>query len=107
MPGPAVLTFSEMLGVPPLEGAEVFIDIDAFLEVEGHLVALRDLVGALDAVVVEALDEGAFVGEAGELVVGLGGGGGTLYYSNWKGTSLQRLRWFSGRSRRCMAWRGT
>ena len=103
MPGPAVLILSEMFGIPPLEGAEVFIDLDAFLEVEGHLVALRDLVGTLHSVVVETLGEGAFVGEAGELVVGLGGGGGTLYYSNWKGTSLQRLRWFSGRSRRCMA----
>ena len=107
MPGPAVLAFGEVLGVPLLESAEVFIDLDAFLEVEGHLVALRDLVGALDSVVVEALGEGALVGEAGELVVGLRGGGGTLYYSNWKGTSLHRLRWFSGRSRRCMAWRGT
>ena len=33
MPGPAVFILSEVFGVPSLEGAEVFIDLDAFLEV--------------------------------------------------------------------------
>lgn len=106
MPLPAVLVLCEVFGVPPLEGAEVFIDLEALVIVFGHLQALGNLVGSLGSVVVEALDEGAFVGEAGELGVGLHGTQSTLYSSNSKGTSLMRLMWFSGRSLRCKEWRG-
>ena len=102
MPLPAVLVLCEVLGVPSLEGAEVFIDLEALVVVFGNLQALGHLVGSLCSVVVEALDEGAFVRETGELVVSLHKTESTLYSSNSKGTSLMRLRWFSGRSLSCM-----
>lgn len=70
----AVVALSEALGVPPLEGAEVLVEGHALVEVLNELVALRHLDGALQAVVVEALHEGALVGQAGQLVIGLNGG---------------------------------
>lgn len=89
-----------MLGVDPLQQSEVFVDLQAFLEKPIDLNALRHLKGTLVAVVIVALSESAFVGEAWEFVVGLDRFMGTLYSWNSKGTSLTRLRWFSGRSRR-------
>jgi len=50
--------------VPPLEGAEVLVEGGALVEVLEELVAFGDLNCSLDAVVVEALVESAFVGEA-------------------------------------------
>ena len=43
MPISAVLTLSEMLGVPLLQCCEIFIDLKALLEVCSHLVAFRHL----------------------------------------------------------------
>jgi hypothetical protein len=87
-----VLTLSEMLGVPALKEAEVFIDCEAFLQELPHLKAFGDLVGAQHSIVIEALDQSAFVGKAGELVVGLFRNTSTRYSWNSKGTSLTRLR---------------
>jgi hypothetical protein len=99
---PAVLALSKAFGVPPLESAEVLVEGDALVEVLEKLVALGHLDGALDAVGVEALREGPLVGQAGQLVIGLGKARSTRYSWKAKGTSFTRFRWFSGRSRRCM-----
>lgn len=101
-----VVALCEVFGVDAFEESEVLIDVDALLQVVGHLGALGHLQGSVDAVVVEALGEGAFVGQAGQFLVGLGGGSGTRYSWKAKGTSLVRLTWFSGRSRRCRWLRG-
>jgi len=71
VPGSAELALGEMLGVPFLEGGEVLVDGEALVEVDGHLLAFGHLVGALHSVVIEALGQSAFVGQARELVVGL------------------------------------
>lgn len=68
---PAVFVLGEVLGVPSLHQSEVFIDGEAVTQEFAHLEALWYLVSSLDAIVINALDKGAFVGEAGELVVGL------------------------------------
>ena len=60
------------------------------------------LFSTIESVVVDALDVGAFVGEAGELIVGLCNCIVTRYSSNLKGMLFSILRWFSGRSLRCM-----
>jgi hypothetical protein len=65
-----------------------------------QLVALGYLEGSLDSVVVEALGEGALVGQAGQLIIGLVRIKATLYSWKANGTSFTRLRWFSGRSLR-------
>jgi hypothetical protein len=98
----AVVALSKALGVPPLEGAEVLVEGDALVEVLQELVAFGHLDCSLDAVVVEALGEGALVGEAGQLVIGLSIATDTRYSWKANGTSFTRFRWFSGRSRKCM-----
>lgn len=103
---PAVLAFCEVFRVQAFQESEVFIDGDALFEILFHLHAFGHPPAVVDPVVIVALYEGAFVGEAGEFVVGLFGDRGTRYSWNSKGTSLTLLRWFWGRSLRCMAWRG-
>jgi hypothetical protein len=68
---PGILVFCEVFWVPAFEQSEIFIDLDALTEVIGHLSTLGNLIGSLDAVVVDALNVGAFVGEAGQLLIGL------------------------------------
>lgn len=98
---PAVLAFSEALRVPLLEEAEILVEGDALFEVGFHLTALGHLNGSLHAVSVEALNKSALVWQTGQFVIGLNQQGNTRYSWNSKGTSFTRLRWFSGRSRRC------
>ena len=86
--------------MPLLHHSEELIDVNAVVEEGLDVGALGHLATALDSVIVEAVSIGAFVGEAGKLVVGLRGRGCTLYSSNLKGTLLAFLRWFSGRSLR-------
>ncbi len=88
--------------MPLLEGAEVFIDFDAFVEVGLQLLALWHFVRAAYSVVIHTLDVCSLVWQAGQLIVGLSNNTLTRYSWNAKGTSLTRFRWFSGRSRRCM-----
>jgi hypothetical protein len=96
----AVGVFSEVFRVDALQHSEVFVNFDALAEKVSHLGAFGYLVGAQQSVVIQTLHVGAFVGEAGQLLVGLSVKRLTLYSWNSKGTSLQRLRWFSGISRR-------
>jgi hypothetical protein len=67
----AVLTLSKAFGVPLLQGAEVFIDFDAFVEIILELFALGNFIGASDSVVIKALGKCSFVWEAGQFIVGL------------------------------------
>jgi hypothetical protein len=67
----AVFALSEVFRVDPLQHSEVFVYLQAFPEKLVHLHAFRDLQGALVAIVIVALNEGAFVGETWEFVVGL------------------------------------
>lgn len=60
-----VLTLGEALGSNPLQNSEVFVDLDALLEIGEELLALGYFEGSPDSVVVEALGKGALVGEAG------------------------------------------
>ena len=66
-----VLALSEVLWVPLLQHTEVFVNTDAFIEILGHLTAFRHFSGTSQSVVVDALQEGSLVGQAGELIVGL------------------------------------
>lgn len=70
------------------------------------MLAFGHLVGAFQAVGVETVGPGSFVGEAGEVVIGLVVGVHTRYSWKAKGTSLTLRRWFSGRSRRWSELRG-
>ena len=88
--------------MPLLQCAKVIIDFDAFVEVGLELFALRHFDGASHSVVINALDVCSFVWQAGQLIVGLSKLNLTRYSWNAKGTSFTLLRWFSGRSRRCM-----
>ena len=79
MPLSAVLVFCKVLGVPLLQGCEIFIDLDALLEIGSHLVAFRNLICSLYSIVINALDECSFVGKAWQFVVGLDESNDTLY----------------------------
>ena len=72
MTATTVLALSEVLWVPLLQHTEVFVNTDAFIEVLGHLTAFRHFSSTSQSVVVDALQEGSLVGQAGELIVGLG-----------------------------------
>ena len=76
--------------------------MDTVLEHRLDVRASWGLLGPIEPVVVDALSVGALVGEAGELVVGLSDLGITRYSSNLKGMLFSILRWFSGRSLRCI-----
>ena len=96
----AVLTLSKVLRVHLFHLTKVCIDFDALIEIPGHLLAFGYFIGTTHSVVVEAMNQGAFVHQAWESLIGLYYVIRTLYSWNSKGTSLVRLRWFSGRSRR-------
>jgi hypothetical protein len=67
----AVLTLGKVLRVPSFQCTEVTVDFEALIEVEGHLLALGDLVGSIDSIIIDAVGEGSFVGETGELIMSL------------------------------------
>ena len=79
MPFSAVLAFSEVFRVPFLQGAEVTVNFETLVPHDAHLPALWNLEGTLNSVIIEALDEGFFVWETGEFVVGLSWERNTLY----------------------------
>lgn len=76
---PAVGILSKVLGIDAFEQTEVFVNLDAFFEIVSHLFAFGNLVWSQQSIVVQALDEGPFVGQAGQLLVGLIFGIVTLY----------------------------
>ena len=92
----AVCVLGEVLRIHALQHPEIFVNLHAFAEVVGPLRAFRHLVRPQQSVVVEAFNVSALVRQTVQLLVGLGRTMGTLYSRNSKGTSLQRLRWFSG-----------
>lgn len=66
---PAVLTLCEMFRVQTFHGAEIFIDGQTLLEVLFHLHAFRNPLACINSIVIIALKQSTFVGQARELVV--------------------------------------
>lgn len=75
----AVGILSKVLWVDTLQHTEIFVNFDAFVEVVGHLGALRHLVRSQQSVIVQTLHVSAFIGQTGKFLVGLDWDRVTLY----------------------------
>lgn len=78
----AVSILSEVLRVDTLQKSKIFVYLDAFAEIMGHLLAFGYLVGSQKSIVIQTLHVSSLIRETRQLLIGLGYEKHTLYSWN-------------------------